>query len=313
MIRFWVVLFTASCWFWGCVPTKKYKSALQRNQEINAKLRQQQLALDKQVQIVDSINKTLTQERLNCQKSQDSLLTLLQAARDSVGLQSSVVQQLSDSLKIIQQQYLFLRNNSSREVKELIRSLEAMQKDLLAREQRLKIAERDIKLRDAANEQLRKNLAEALLGTEKSGDAPTNIQVKNGRVYITLSNQLLFPSASSRIDKNGKRALREIANVLNKQKEWLISVEGHTDDQTVKNIDCIEDNWDLSVFRATAVIRFLTEECAVSPKRLVASGRSSYLPKNSASTPEARNQNRRTELVLIPKLDVLYQQLKSND
>lgn len=279
----------------------------------NTKLRQQQSALDKQVATYDSINQILTQERTACQKSQDSLLALLRAAQDTVGLQQAITQQLNDSLRAIQQQYLFLRNNSSREVKELIRSLEAMQRDLLAREQRLKIAERDIKLRDAANEQLRKSLTEALLGSGKAGDIPPNIQIKNGRIYITLSNQLLFPSASTRIDKSGKRALKEIANILNKQKDWLISVEGHTDDQAVKNIDCIEDNWDLSVFRATAVIRFLTEECAVSPKRLVATGRSSYLPKNTASTAEARNQNRRTELILIPKLDVLYQQLKPND
>ncbi|MCZ2355944.1 MAG: OmpA family protein [Bacteroidia bacterium] len=311
-MRSWIFLSIITCLLGSCVSSKKYKSLAQKNQEANAKLRQQQLDVSKQAQVCDSLNAVLNAERISQKKTQDSLLALLQTVRDSVLGQSELALQLRDSLNLIQQQYSVLRNSSSREVRELIRSLEAMQKDLLAREQRLKIAEKDLKARDAANEQLRKSLAEVLLGMGNPNESP-NIQVKNGRVYVTLSNQLLFPSASARLDKNGKRALREIAKVLNKQKDWLISVEGHTDDQMVKNIDCVEDNWDLSVFRATAVIRFLTDECQVSPKRLVATGRASYLPKNSASTPEARSQNRRTELILIPKLDVLYQQLKPND
>src|SRR5258708_29582079 len=128
--------------------------------------------------------------------------------------------------------------------------------DLQKREQRLKEVEDALKKRDAATNALKDKLQQALLGFQQSG---LTVDIRNGKVYVSLADKLLFPSGSIVIDERGKLALNQLAEVLNKETDINISVEGHTDIKKVINLGQIRDNWDLSVLRATSVTRYLTE------------------------------------------------------
>lgn len=175
--------------------------------------------------------------------------------------------------------------------------------DLQKREARLKEVEEILKKRDEATNALKNKLQQALLGFQANG---LTVDVRNGKVYVSLTDKLLFPSGSIIIDDKGKEALKQLAAVLNKEPDINMAVEGHTDDKKVKNLGQIKDNWDLSVLRATSVTRYLTEVEMVDPHRLTATGKGQFQPIDAANTDEARTKNRRIEIVLTPKLDELY-------
>lgn len=175
--------------------------------------------------------------------------------------------------------------------------------DLQKREARLKEVEEILRKRDEATNALKNKLQKALLGFQQSG---LSVDIRNGKVYVSLTDKLLFPSGSIVIDDKGKQALTQLAAVLNKEPDINISVEGHTDNKKVKNLGQIKDNWDLSVLRATSVSRFLTEDEHIDPARITATGKGEFQPIDAANTPEALAKNRRIEIVLSPKLDELY-------
>jgi len=179
--------------------------------------------------------------------------------------------------------------------------------DLKKREERLKEVEDALHRRDEASQALRDKLQQALLGFQNSG---LSVDIRDGKVYVSLADKLLFPSGSIIINENGKLALQQLAAVLNKEPEINIAVEGHTDDKKVINLGQIKDNWDLSVLRATSVCRYLTETENIDPHRLTATGKSQYQPVDPTDSNEARAKNRRIEIVLTPKLDELYNLIK---
>ncbi|MDR3693286.1 flagellar motor protein MotB [Mucilaginibacter sp.] len=179
--------------------------------------------------------------------------------------------------------------------------------DLKKREARLKEVEDALHKRDDASNALRDKLQKALLGFQNSG---LTVDIRDGKVYVSLADKLLFPSGSIIINENGKLALQQLAAVLNKEPDITIAVEGHTDDKKVINLGQIKDNWDLSVLRSTSVCRYLTEVEKIDPKRLTATGKSEYQPVDPANTNDARAKNRRIEIVLSPKLDELYNLIK---
>ncbi len=214
---------------------------------------------------------------------------------------------LNDKLASLNERYIDLdanysklRNNSSSEINKLTG-------DLQKREQRLKEVEEILRKRDEATNQLKAKLQQALLGFEKSG---LTVEVKNGKVYVSLTDKLLFPSASIIIDEKGKQALTQLAEVLKQQPEINIAVEGHTDSQRISNLGQIKDNWDLSVLRSTSVVRFLTDEQKVEGVRMTATGKGQFQPLAENTTAEGRSRNRRIEIVLSPKLDELYDLIK---
>jgi chemotaxis protein MotB len=179
--------------------------------------------------------------------------------------------------------------------------------DLQKREERLKEVEEALKKRDAATNALKDKLQQALLGFQNSG---LTVDIRDGKVYVSLADKLLFPSGSITIDEHGKLALQQLAAVLNKETDINIAVEGHTDIKKIINLGQIKDNWDLSVLRATSVTRYLTEVQKIDPKRLTATGKSQYQPIDPGTTPDALAKNRRIEIVLSPKLDELYNLIK---
>lgn len=140
-------------------------------------------------------------------------------------------------------------------------------------------------------------------------DEDISIEVKKGVVYISLSDKMLFKSGSSDILPRAEEVLGKIASVINDHKELDVLIEGHTDSVPIKT-DCMKDNWDLSVKRATSVIRVLQWRYGVAPERMTAGGRSEFIPKATNTTPEGRSLNRRTEIIILPKLDQFFQLLE---
>lgn len=188
-------------------------------------------------------------------------------------------------------------------------SLDELTYELEKRNARLNELERMLDAQQKAVKDLKAKVSEALYGFEGKG---LTVTMKNGQVYVSLDEKLLFKSGSYEIDVNGKSALRKLGSLLEKNPDITITIEGHTDDVPYHSASgLLVDNWDLSVKRATTVVRALTEGTNINPKRLVASGRSEYLPVDSKSTPEARQKNRRTEIILSPDLSELYKILES--
>jgi chemotaxis protein MotB len=151
---------------------------------------------------------------------------------------------------------------------------------------------------------LKGKVSEALLGYENNGLTVSN---RNGKVYVSLEEKLLFKTASWEIDANGKNALKKLAGVLEKNPDIQVTIEGHTDNVPYNpGTGQIKDNWDLSVKRATTVVRVLLEGSKIKPERLTAAGRSEYIPVEASDTPESKQKNRRTEIILTPDLSELY-------
>ncbi|WP_276495860.1 OmpA/MotB family protein [Pontibacter litorisediminis] len=186
--------------------------------------------------------------------------------------------------------------------------IDRLNADLKAREARLAELQRILDEKDAAVANLRNRVSKALLGFN---DKDLTIDVRNGKVYVSLAEQLLFNSGSTKVDPKGVDALRKLASVLQEQKDVNVLVEGHTDDVPIaRGTVGMQDNWDLSVLRATEITRILAN-AGVDPTRVTPSGRSKYVPLDEAKTKEARQKNRRTEIILTPKLDELFQILET--
>lgn len=229
-----------------------------------------------------------------------SLEEEIQRLKSDTSRMNNRIAELQGKVSGLDKNYAALRANSSSEINKL-------SEDLKKREARLKEVEEALRKRDAATNALKEKLQQALLGFKQSG---LSVDIRDGKVYVSLTDKLLFSTGSIVIDEKGKQALAELAKVLKTQPDINISVEGHTDNQRVVNLGQIKDNWDLSVLRATSVVRYLTESQKIENGRITATGKGQYQPIDTANTPEARSRNRRIEIVLSPKLDELYNLIK---
>ena len=240
--------------------------------------------------------------------------------------------QLNQQYDDLQKAHKSLISGSDAETRELMSKLDNTQQGLNQREDQLnqlsvkldnerdqlnklrkELEDRNAKLielqgildkKNQAVEDLKKKITEALLGFENQG---LTITKKNGKVYVSMDEKLLFGSGSTTVDPRGKDALKKLASVLEKNPDINITIEGHTDDVPIIPGSKYTDNWDLSVLRATSIIRILLDGSSIDPKRLTAAGRGQYLPVDPQKTPEARQKNRRTEIILTPNLDELFQ------
>ena len=157
-----------------------------------------------------------------------------------------------------------------------------------------------------ATQEIRKKMSDALVGFNSN---ELTVAIKNGKVYVSLQENLLFPSGSAVVNPKGKEALGKLAEVLNINPEITVNIEGHTDSVPIRTR--FKDNWDLSTARANAIVRILTTDYKVDPVRVEASGHSQYDPVQTNSTSEGRALNRRTEIILSPKLDELFKLLET--
>lgn len=317
--------------FNACVPITKFKDVKKQNQDLETEKSKLKSELEKLQVDNNELNSRLT----DCDSDRKRLVSdslkrfeeLRQADKDLRKLQSQY-----DELQNVQEN---LVKGSARENSKLLSQLQTTQADLQKREEQLKLAERNLEekkrnlevmqfeleknnqkmkelqsilsRKDSAVAALKSKVSNALLGFENNG---LSVNVKNGKVYVSLDEKLLFKSGSYVVEPNGVNALKKLAKVLEQNTDINVLIEGHTDDVPYRSDASVKDNWDLSAKRATAVVRILTENSKIDPIRLTAAGRSEFLPIDKAKTPQARQKNRRTEIILTPKLDELLKILE---
>ena len=175
--------------------------------------------------------------------------------------------------------------------------------EMAEKEQRVNELEDILQRQDSIVEELRHTVSSALLGFRDEG---LSVEIRNGKVYVSLEENLLFATGSTQVDRQGEQALRELAAVLGQNPDINVMIEGHTDDVPVRSGASFRDNWDLSVLRATAIVRILQRHGDIDPQRFIAAGRGEYQPVDTDDSPEARRKNRRTEIILTPQLDELF-------
>ena len=244
--------------------------------------------------------------------SKDSLQGLLTDCRNTGNQMSVQIKNLMrDTTKMGNsiRQYQSMLNVNMTEQEKLNALLNQKKNELNERECTINELQQMI---NAQNEKVRKLLSsvkDALLGF--SSDELT-VREKDGKVYVAMSDKLLFQSGSARLDKRGEEALGKLAEVLNKQTDIDVFIEGHTDNKPINTVQ-FKDNWDLSVIRATSVVRILIKNYNVNPLQIQPSGRGEYMPVDDNETAEGRSKNRRTEIIMAPKLDTLFQMLQSTE
>lgn len=212
---------------------------------------------------------------------------------------------MNSQIRTLNNQNAALLNNvgdlatlSKKEAENLSRSLES-------------IKEKDMKIQRMQDALTKKDSVTLALVTSLKGvlgnmsDEDITINVEKGVVYVSISDKLLFQSGKWAITNRAKEVLGKVATVVKNRPDIEFMVEGHTDDKGIKTA-IIEDNWDLSVKRATSVVRMLQNDFGVPPERMTAAGRSYYVPVASNATEEGRSQNRRTRIVILPKIDQFY-------
>lgn len=176
--------------------------------------------------------------------------------------------------------------------------LNKLNSDIVSREKMVEELQNMLAQKEAAAQELKDKVSKALLGFKDKG---LTIEQKNGKVYVSLESSILFPSGSTSISPKGKEALINLAKAIEGQSDLEIIVEGHTDTEKMKSPNHPKDNWELSVLRATSVVKIMTENSNLNPKILAASGRSEYHP-----VAEDKSKNRRIEIVLSPNLGELF-------
>lgn len=225
------------------------------------------------------------------------------------------VTNLTDDLDRSKKEYDQLKLASGAKVAGLSTDLAAKEAELLAkeellknREERLKMLEEIIKKQDDLMNALSDRVKKALMGFDAD---ELSVEMRDGKVYVSMSDKLLFKSASATVEPKGVEALEKIAEVMIKNTDINMAIEGHTDSLAI-NTNRFKDNWDLSVARSVSVVRLLTKN-GLDPQRVTAAGKGEYTPIADNKTKIGRAKNRRTEIVLTPKLNELMQLLGQYD
>ncbi|HEY8936995.1 MAG TPA: OmpA family protein, partial [Cyclobacteriaceae bacterium] len=186
---------------------------------------------------------------------------------------------------------------------------DSLSTSLAEREKKVTELEQILANKDKAVQDLKNKITNALLNFKEND---LTVKVKNGKVYVSLAEQLLFGSGSIDVDAKGVTALQQLAKALKDQKDINITVEGHTDNVPIsKRSQYMNDNWDLSVMRATSIAKILTK-AGVPSTQITASGKGEFSPLAPNDTPQNKQKNRRTEIIVTPNLDELFKILESN-
>jgi len=251
---------------------------------LSRKLRQSERDLAKATKDYDDLLKDFGDLNVNSHNQVNDLLANIDKYKDEVSAKEKILNAQRDSLEIAKA-------------------------NLATQQKRLDDMQNILAQKDAEVKALKDKVSAALKGFEGSG---LNVHEKDGKVYVSMEDKLLFASGSWTINADGMEAIKKLAKVLETETEISVLIEGHTDNVPYKGSGQVKDNWDLSVMRATSVVKALLQNGNISPVRLSASGRSEYLPVDKADTPEARAKNRRTEIILTPNLDKLFELIQNN-
>ena len=224
--------------------------------------------------------------------------------RDSASIQRSL-DQCNLSLKDLEEQRTALQNANASAANDL-KNLSSSSKMTIAEQaKRLKTLQDLIQSQRDVMNKLKKSIADALINFKAD---ELSVYIKDGKVYVSLQEKLLFKSGSAVVDPKGKQALASLARVLNSTPDISVMIEGHTDTIPIKK-EKFEDNWSLSVSRATSIVRILTVENGFDSHRIIASGKGEFSPVLSNATTEGRAGNRRTEIILSPDLNEIFKLL----
>ncbi len=305
--------------FSSCVSMKQFtdvqdqlKSATQENEL----LKQSNMRLETANRELESANKQFAERNKD-------LNTQLEEALYNLNAQKQKYAGLEIDMQNLNRQLDILKTGSSSEIELLMDELQTARHNLNQREDRLREAERELEERNArlielqevlaqkdqAVKDLRDKVMRALTGFTDNG---LTVHEKNGKVYVSMDEKLLFKTGKWDVDPNGQKALNDLSQLLASNTDINIMVEGHTDNVPMRGSGEVKDNWDLSVMRATAVTKILTRNPNLDPQRIIAAGRGEFVPLSGNETAEGRQMNRRTEIILTPKLDELLEILEAN-
>ncbi len=331
-IRSWFSVLILLLMAVSCVPTQKFREMESKKMDLNEE-RDELFASNEKLN-VDNLE--MKSRIASIESDLEGVQTKQEKVQEEYDKLKSVYDELSRRYDDLSQSQEALLKGHTRETKRLLTELQKTQQDLLAKEdilreleenasrkmvdlerlraeleernQRLVELEQIMNAKDKQMKSLKDAISKALYGFEKEG---LSVYTKNGMLYVSMDEKLLFKTGSIEVDPRGVEALRVLAGVLEQNRDIKITVEGHTDDVPVRSNASFADNWDLSVKRATSIVRILLDNSSIDATRLVASGRGEYLPIDDAGTVESRQKNRRTEIILTPRLDELYNLLGS--
>ncbi|MCK9611274.1 MAG: OmpA family protein [Bacteroidales bacterium] len=328
-----LLLFFAALLFTSCVSSKKFqelqsnhKNCLEENSlmksknleystkineltSANDRLKKQNERLLSDSSITGANLRELTKKYDDLSAAYDTLLdNNLKLMKGNKYETQKLISELEKTKEILQKKEDELKKLEN-ELNTKLSKLNEMQATLDEKQQKLHELQSILDKKDSAVNALKNKVSEALLGYENKG---LTIKQKNGKVYVSMDESLLFASGKYEVSAKGTDALKKLAKVLETNTDINIMVEGHTDNVPYKGTDQILDNWDLSVKRATTVVRILVSGSKIAPVRITAAGRSEYYPVDAVNSSEARSKNRRTEIILTPKLDELFKIIESN-
>jgi len=283
--------------FNACVSTKVFNDLEARYAVVKSERNAYEKSRDSLQQSWDLLNSKLGEVEMYLSRSRDSVAKGLQELKDW------------------EEKYTLLKENSEEKIQNSIASNNALLKEialrkteLQSRSERVNQLEQMIQNQKQALDELKERLSDALLNFEGKG---LTVEQRNGKVYVSMENKLLFKSGRWDIEPEGKKALKELATVLEVNPDIAILIEGHTDNVPFSPKGQLESNWDLSTKRATAVVNILLENENILAENLTAAGRSEFVPIAPNSSAEGRAANRRIEVVLSPSLDEITSLLES--
>ncbi len=292
----------------SCVSSKKYNELLEKQNQCTAA----NTRLEKSNQ---ECNENLVESKALNERLQNDLNaanTQIDTLQRNYLLTSADLAELQKNYNRIDDKYKSTVSGKDALAQELAvkeQQLNEQAKQLNVQAERLSELQGILNKKDEQLNALKEKVTEALTGFEDKG---LSINTKNGKVYVSVDEKLLFPSGSWTVNPQGREALYEIANVMAKDASIHVMVEGHTDDVPLKGKGDVKDNWDLSAKRATSIVKIILENKGINPANIMAAGRGEYVPLVSNDTPENRAKNRRTEIILTPDLDELFKILETN-
>ena len=311
----------------SCVTPKIHNALLSENERVSNKLTDnEKMVLELNDALEEKEGKILIIENLLSELRNDSVQN-----GKALAILQDKYNELSDTYDLLTSKSSRYMADKAKETKKLLEQLEQVQTALFAKEDELNnlsnsldIKEKELRLaedelsarsirvteleaiinrKDSMVTSLKNSISKALIGLEGEG---LTIEQRNGKVYISLEEDLLFASGKYVVNNGGITALNKLATALSVQTDLEILVEGHTDDIPLSGKGLVKDNWDLSVMRATNVVKVLTKNPSLNPLQLTAAGRAEFSPISSNETKEGRSSNRRIEMILSPNLDDLF-------
>lgn len=301
-----VLAFSAVFMLTSCVSSKKYQELEGRHADLKRENRNTQSELEK-YRDLDEEYSALKKDYADATAERDRLKDELESSRKNYAT-------LKDSYDALEENSSAAISENSRQNRQLLAELEEkeqalvkeqarldkLQRDLDARSRRVNELEELIAAKDAKMNALKEAISKALTNFEGKG---LTVEQRDGKVYISMENKLLFSSGSWAVNAEGRQAVKQLGQVLAENPDIAVLIEGHTDNVPYGGSGPLNDNWDLSTKRATSIVQILKENNNIDPQNLTAAGRGEYAPIATNETAEGRAKNRRIEVILTPKLD----------